>query len=63
MGRTPKHRYSQEEEDLVWESYTAEEKEEHNKYSIGYGEFTANTQLIDALRSKVMTRKEQDDRV
>lgn len=63
MGRTPKHRYSQEEEDLVWEHYTAEEKEEHRKYDMGYEQFTANKDFIDALRSKVMTRKEQDGRV
>jgi hypothetical protein len=63
MGRKAKHRYSQAEEDLIWSHYTPEEKAEHNKFVMGYGEFTANTQFIDALRSEVMTRKEQDGRV
>lgn len=63
MGRKAKHRYSQAEEDLIWELYTAEEKEQHNTYVLGYGEFTANTQFIDSLRSKVMTRREQNDNV
>lgn len=62
MGRKAKHRYSEAEETLVWKLYTAEEKEEHNKFVLGYGEFTANTQFIDSLRSKVMTRREQNDR-
>ena len=63
MGRKAKHRYSEAEENLIWGSYTSEEKEEHNKFVMGYGEFTANTNFIDSLRSKVMTRKEQDDTV
>jgi hypothetical protein len=63
MSRTAKHRYSQKEEDLIWKLYTAEEKEQHNKFVMGYGEFTANTQFIDSLRSTVMTRKGQDDTV
>lgn len=63
MGHKAKHRYSEAEEDTIWGWYTAEEKAEHNKYVMGYGEFTANTKFIDTLRSTVMTRKEQDDRV
>jgi len=63
VRRTAKHRYSQAEEDLIWKLYTAEEKAEHNKFVMGYGQFTANTNFIDSLRSKVMTRKEQDDTV
>lgn len=60
MGRKAKHRYSQAEEDLIWKSYTPEEKAEHNKYAMWAGEFTANKTFIDTLRSTVMTRKEQD---
>lgn len=63
MGRAAKHRYSEAEEKLIWDHYTPEEKAEHNKYVLGYGESTANTQFIDSLRSKVMTRKEQNDGV
>lgn len=55
-----KHRFSQKEEDLIWKLYTAEEKAEHNKFVMGYGEFTANTQYIDSIRSKVMTRRETE---
>jgi hypothetical protein len=63
MGRKAKHRYSQAEEDLIWEHYTPEEKELHNNYSIGYGEYTANTRLLDSIRNDAIARKEQDDRV
>lgn len=63
MGRKAKHRYSEAEEFLIWKLYTQEEKEQHNKYVMGYGEFTANTQFIDSLRSKVLTRKVQNDSV
>lgn len=60
MSRKAKHRYSEAEEELIWNLYTTEEKEQHNKFVLGYGEFTANTQFIDSLRSKVMTRKETE---
>jgi hypothetical protein len=63
MGRKAKHRYSQKEEDLIWEFYTAEEKEEHNKYVLGYGWLVANTRLIDSIRNDAIARKEQNDSV
>lgn len=63
MGRRAKHRYSQAEEDLIWKLYTSEEQEEYDKYIWGYSEFTENKRTIDSLRSKVMTRKAQNDSV
>lgn len=63
MGRRAKHRYSQAEEDLIWKLYTSEEQEEYGKYIWGYSEFTENKRTIDSLRSKVMTRKAQNDSV